>query len=120
MQNELICVAIAIGFNSLDILSGFIAALKKRDVKSSKMRTGLFNKLAYVLAYIIALMIDYAQRYVSLGYYVSIVTLLVIYAITTEIVSILENLVKINPQMGDKKFLAIFRNVEKEEEEEGK
>ena len=46
-------VVIALVFNGLDILSGFIAAIKEKRVQSSKLRDGLFKKVGFIFCYVL-------------------------------------------------------------------
>lgn len=43
-------VIIALIFNVLDLVTGIISAVKTKDIKSSKLRDGLFKKVGFILS----------------------------------------------------------------------
>lgn len=118
-------VFIALGFNALDILTGFTSAVKNKSVVSGKMRDGLFKKLAFILCYALAWIVDKYGSYVGFNLAVKILPIIVLYVCATELVSILENIEKINPKLGISKLRKLFHVDEipvdtKEDESEDK
>lgn len=87
---------LALGFNVLDFISGFIAGAKTEGVKSQKMREGLFHKAGYVLLYIMSWLIEYSQHYIQLPFTKELSVILVTYVIIMEVISIIENIAKVN------------------------
>lgn len=75
--------------------------------------------LSYVLAIALTLVIEEISRYYDLGYVyaTALYSLVYIWIVVTEVCSILENLVKINPALGDNSFMRIFANQAKEIEQ---
>lgn len=94
----------------IDYVLGVIGAVINKTFSSSVMRQGLVNKFTYLVAIIIAEIIALLSGYLDLGFNFAdaIVGLVCVWISLTEIGSILENIVKINPKMGEDGFLKIF------------
>ena len=106
---EIAAVAVACLLIVLDYASGLLKACKNHDLNSTAMREGLYHKGAYVLVLVLAEIIDHAQHYIALGFDIPLLVPVAIYIAMTEIVSILENLAEINPELGDSKLLSFFK-----------
>lgn len=106
---------IVLVFNAVDIVTGVISALKNKDVKSNKLRDGLFKKVGFIICYFVAWLVDTQGDIIGFHIDVSILPILIIYACTTELVSILENICKINPDLLPDKLMQIFHLTNKEE-----
>lgn len=102
MQMQAILVLIQIGFHAFDFLLGFVGAVKTKTVQSSKMRDGLFKKVGFLACDALAIGISYAQNYIDLGFRVDLLPYIVGYSIVTEIISIVENIGIINPDIFEK------------------
>lgn len=102
-------------FIIFDLLTGGISAVKNGEFTSSKMREGLFHKLASVLIILLGKLIEITLPYYNIEYgdkiYISIVT----YIIIMEISSIVENVGKINPKLLPNVIKKVFKNIPKEE-----
>jgi len=100
----------------LDFVSGTVGAFATDSYDSSKMRRGLFHMVSYVLVIALTLVIEEIAKYYDLGYVyaTALYSLVYIWIVVTEVCSILENLVKINPALGDNSFMRIFANQAKE------
>lgn len=96
----------------IDYVVGVIGAVINKTFSSSVMRQGLVNKFTYLVAIIIAEIIVLLSDYLDLGFNFAdaIVGLVCVWISLTEIGSILENIVKINPKLGEDSFLKIFSN----------
>lgn len=101
-------VAIALAFNGIDLLTGIIASVKQKDIKSAKLRDGLFKKLGFVLCYFVAWLVDTQGAVIGFQISATILPIVVLYACTTELVSILENITKINPDLLPEKLMQFF------------
>lgn len=110
-------IIIALCFNALDILTGIIAALKNKDLESAKLRDGLFKKVGFIMCYFVAWLVDTQGDKIGFQFSVSILPVIIIYVCTTELVSILENICKINPDILPDKLQQIFHIVNVESEE---
>lgn len=90
---------IVLGFIGIDFLTGAIMAIKEGNFTSTKMREGLYRKFGSIVIIVMSLLIDYAQRYFSLGINVDVSLAVEGYIIIMEIASIIENVGKINPNI---------------------
>lgn len=101
-------VIIALVFNALDLATGIITALKNHDIKSSKLRDGLFKKVGFILCYVIAWLVDNEGYLIGFQIGVAVLPVIVLYVCTTELVSIIENICKLNPDLLPSKLMIIF------------
>lgn len=90
-------ILVSLVFNGLDLVTGIIGAIRDGEqIKSSKLRDGLFKKVGFVLCYALGVLINYAGNLLTLPFGVDLVPVICSYAIITEVVSIIENISKIN------------------------
>lgn len=101
-------IIIALVFNGLDLITGVIAALKKKDIRSSKLRDGLFKKIGFMLVYFSAWLVDTQGDHIGFEFGVAILPIVILYTCTTELVSIIENISMINPDLLPNKLLEMF------------
>lgn len=101
-------VIVALIFNALDLVTGLVSAVKSKDIQSSKLRDGLFKKVGFIFCYFVAWLVD-TQGYV-IGFHlgVAILPVILLYVCTTELVSILENISKINSDILPEKLMELF------------
>jgi phage-related holin len=93
-------ILVALVFNGLDLVTGIVGAIRDGgQIKSSKLRDGLFKKVGFVFCYALGVLINYAESYLTLPFGVDLVPVICTYAIITEVVSIVENIAKINPDI---------------------
>lgn len=95
-------------FVVFDLGSGGISACANHEWKSSEMRKGLYHKFGSIMLVVLAYLIDYAQKYVDLGFQVPIAAGVCVYIILMELGSIVENIGKINPDLLPDKIRAIL------------
>lgn len=81
-------------FSLADIITGYIQAFINKNVDSQKMRTGLLHKILVILVIVLSFIIQFAF---NINYIASVVS---IYVVLMEIVSILENLKKAGVDIG--------------------
>ena len=98
-------------FSILDIITGFSAAVANRNVSSSAMREGLFHKLGFIFALILAALLQYASGLLDLGAEIPTLAAVAVFIILTEAVSILENIAEMNPALANSSFFKIFESV---------
>lgn len=98
----------ALAFNLIDLLTGIVSAIKDKEIKSSRLRDGLFKKIGFILCYAVAWCVDTYGYLVGFEVSVAILPVVVLYACTTELVSILENISKINPDLLPEKLMDMF------------
>lgn len=96
----------------LDVLTGFAGAVKAGDVRSSKMRDGLWHKAGFVGLIAMAYLLEYGASLTDLGIAVPAVSAVCVFVIVTEAASILENLCALNPAIRDSPIGGIFEHRE--------
>lgn len=90
-------ILVALVFNGFDLITGVVGALREGEqIKSNKLRDGLFKKMGFIFCYTLGVAINYAESYLTLPFGVDLVPVICSYAIITEVVSIIENISKIN------------------------
>ena len=92
-------IIITLVFMLLDIISGFSASIYRKKFKSSVMRQGLFHKFGEILALMLSIVVEYAMKYMELGFSIHLLNVVSIYLIVMEIGSILENIAKLNEEL---------------------
>lgn len=107
-------IIIALVFNCLDLLTGIITAVKNKDVQSAKLRDGLFKKVGFIICYFLAWLIDTNGELIGFQLAVKILPILIAYVCLTELVSIIENICKLNPDILPEKLMEIFQITSKE------
>lgn len=116
----MIKVSIACGILIImDIVCGTIAAMRNRELCSSIAREGMYNKIGeamFLLIAIIANEILAIPPFDGLGISPDISYLVAAYIAWMELVSILENICKINPELPFAKILMMF-NIDVDTEE---
>lgn len=108
-------VIVALCFNALDLLTGFIAAVKNKEIQSSKLRDGMFKKIGFFICYFLAWLLDSEGDVIGFSFGVNILPIIILYVCTTELVSVLENVSKINSDLLPDKLLELFHISEKGE-----
>ena len=103
-------LAVTAAFVALDVVFGFAQAAKNNAISSTKMRDGLFHKLGFLGAVVLACLCEYAEGIVDLGFSVPLAVPVCAFIILTEVVSILENLGKLAPELAADTFLKYFKN----------
>lgn len=102
----------------LDLISGFIGAIKEKNVQSEKLRQGLWHKAGFIGLIVLAYIVQYASIRLDLGFEVPTVLAVCIYIIITEAISIFENLCVLNPDIVHSPLGSIFHNTNKVKEAE--
>lgn len=93
-------ILVALVFNGLDLITGIVGAIKDGEqIKSSILRDGLFKKVGFVFCYALGVIINYAENLLTLPFGVDLVPVICTYTVITEVVSIIENISKINPDI---------------------
>lgn len=108
----LIVVAILV---VVDIVSGFAAAWSTNTVQSSKLRKGLWHKFGYVFVIAAALTVEWGAAHgLHLGFEVPLVIPICVWISLMEIVSVIENAKKMNPELD---HIPGFEKLNKDEED---
>lgn len=95
----------------MDIVCGTVAAMRNKELCSSIAREGMYNKIGeamFLLIAIIANEILAMPPFDGLGISPDIAYLVAAYIAWMELVSILENICKINPDLPFAKILMMF------------
>ena len=108
--------AIAFAFIVLDFVTGLVKAVATHSFTSTKMREGLFHKVALILCMILGGLVDFAKGYLDLGVSVPVAVAICIYICLMEITSIIENVCKINPEIVPDKLAALFGGMKKDDQ----
>lgn len=90
---------IVFGFIAFDVVTGLIKAGYNGNYNSAIMRQGGFHKSMEVMAMAVAYFVEYAIVYVNIGVNVPAVPVVTVYICIMELISILENICAVNPQM---------------------
>ena len=73
----------------------------------------MFKKVGFMCCYALALLIDQNAGSIGLPISEKVLPVIIVYAVTTEIVSIIENIGKINPDLVPARIMNLFQ-VDKE------
>lgn len=92
----------------LDIVLGVAQAVATRTLSSSKMRQGLWHKVAYLGAWAVSWVFAFALGYADLGFDVPTVDAVSVYVVLMEGVSCLENLCRLNPDLAGSGLMRLF------------
>ena len=96
-------------FMLLDIVSGFVGALKNRCINSSKMRDGIFNKAALLIVVFVAWLVEFTARHVpGLGFDMPLLIPVCVIVILMEVASVMENVAMISPALAGSRLLKFF------------
>lgn len=92
-----------------DIITGFMAAWKNKNIQSTMMREGLFHKGTLIVLIILAWLCELFVMHVpDLGITVPLVIPSCVIIFAMELVSIIENAAEINPELKGSKLLKLF------------
>lgn len=94
-----------------DVIAGIIAAARVHTLDSSIMREGMYNKVGEILLMMFAMICNYLlgmEPFVSIGIPEEVTYLIGAYIGCMEVLSIIENICKINPFLPLAKILSIF------------
>lgn len=112
--HELIVIGIVFLLVLIDYVTGVVNAIMHGELSSEKMRRGLGHKFAYLAIICVALIVEYGSGYIDLGIELPVFMPVCVGICLIEITSIMENCVKINPELSGSNILNIF-NIEKKE-----
>lgn len=112
--HELIVIGIVFSLVLIDYITGVVNAIIHGELSSKKMREGLGHKFTYLAVICVALIIEYGSDYINLGIELPIFIPVCVGICLTETTSIMENCVKINPELSNSNILNIF-NIDRKE-----
>lgn len=112
--HKLIVIGIVFLLVLIDYVTGLVNAIMHGELSSEKMRKGLGHKFAYLAIICVALIVEYGSDYINLGIELPVFMPVCTGICLIEITSIMENCVKINPELSGSNVLNIF-NIERKD-----
>ena len=106
--HELIIIGIVFLLVLIDYITGVVNAIMHGELSSKKMRQGLGHKIAYLAIICVALIVEYGSDYINLEIELPIFIPACTGICLIEITSIMENCMKINPELSKSNILNIF------------
>lgn len=105
MNQNITMITVALALAVFDVLTGYVAAIKNGDLNSSVMRSGLWSKLGEVFAIVVAFAIEFAvsfygDAFIHVALDIPVTTGVCAYITLYELTSIVENIGKLNPDLG--------------------
>lgn len=105
MNQNFIMVSVALGFVVFDVITGYVSAIKNGTLNSSVMRDGLWGKLGEVFAIALAFAAEfvvgfYGDMFAHVNLSIPITTGVCAYITLYELTSVIENIGKLNPELG--------------------
>lgn len=86
-----------------DVISGLLQAIKNGELSSEKMRVGLWHKCGFICLIILGLYVQWVEGFADVDAYLGFdfpsAQAVCLYIIVTEIISIVENLKKLTPEI---------------------
>lgn len=95
----------------MDIVCGIVGAARNKKLCSAIMRDGLYNKFGEIMLLLLAIFINnvlMVAPFDKIGIPPEIAYAVAIYIAIMEIISIIENICKINPELPFAKILLMF------------
>ena len=94
---------------AMDVISGLIGAFASNSFSSTKMKEGAFHKAGIVVIALFGLMIDIMSAFIEgLPFQTPLCAAFCVYLIGMEAMSIVENVVIINPELKDSKIIKML------------
>lgn len=106
-------------FIIVDYITGVTNAVMHGKLSSTKMREGLGHKFAYLCVFFVAWFIDFEMGHIDIGFHTALTPLITVGIVLIELSSIIENIGKINPELAQAKFMKIFTDHNREDENNG-
>lgn len=119
VQINAIPIIVALIMMAMDILTGFAQAVCNHDVQSVKMREGLWHKVGYVGAITVGIVLEEAMANFTidvLDFEIPTTLAICVVIVVGELVSVVENLCKMNPDI-EKVFGKLLETKQEEDDE---
>ena len=103
----------------LDVITGILKAGYEQNIQSTIMRKGLYHKLAEILGIFLSTIIENGAQYININIGFPFSLAIISYISVMEILSIIENICGINPDLFKvfRKYLKIFKTEEGDDDE---
>lgn len=99
----------ALAFILLDIITGICKGASQHNLRSDAMKAGFWHKLGIITALVVAGLVDAAAGAgLDLGFQVPIFEAACGYVVVMELLSILENISELNPELAGSRLLQLF------------
>ena len=109
---ELWAIGAALVMMLFDIVSGFVGAVVRGDVSSTKMREGIGHKAMLVLLVVLAIFVQTFTLHIGdMGWTVPLITPVCVYIIVMEVASVTENVVDAYPALKDTPLVKLFERL---------
>lgn len=108
---------LALAFHAVDLVSGLANAVKRHEVRSSKIRDGLFKKLGFVICYFLCALLDMYGADIGISLPFAMLPAAVGFGVLAECSSIMENCALLSPSLAKLKIFNFLHSVNDEEEE---
>lgn len=106
---ELWAIAAALVMMLFDIVSGFVGALVKGNVSSTKMREGIGHKAMLILLVVLAIFVQTFTLHIGdMGWTIPLITPVCVYIIVMEVASVVENVIQAYPALRDTPLVKLF------------
>ena len=116
---ELWAIAAALVMMLFDIVSGFVGAVVRGDVSSTKMREGIGHKAMLILLVVLAIFVQTFTLHIGdMGWTVPLITPVCVYIIVMEVASVTENVVDAYPALKDTPLVKLFERLTDNEGED--
>ena len=103
----------------LDILFGLAKAAKGGTLSSKVMREGLWHKSAFVGVVALACLLQVGSVHLDMGFDAPLVIPACTYIVVNEVMSMVESLAELNPEIKGSKLLQLFESGKSSEDEKG-
>lgn len=103
--------AIVCAFVVMDLVTGVMQAVANKTLDSSKMRAGLWHKCGFIMAIILAALVEWSMQFIDLGFTLPLFAPVCAFITLTEIVSIFENVCQLSPELANSRLAQLF-NIE--------
>ena len=100
--------AIVAAFVVMDLVTGVTQAVANKTLDSTKMRAGWWHKCGFIMAVILAALVEWAMQFIDLGFTLPMFVPVCVFIILTEIVSIFENICLLSPELANSKLAQLF------------
>lgn len=106
---ELWAIAAALVMMLFDVVSGFVGALVRGSVSSTKMREGIGHKAMLILLVVLAIFVQTFTLHIGdMGWTIPLITPVCVYIIVMEVASVVENVVQAYPALRDTPLVKLF------------
>lgn len=108
---------LALAFHAVDLVSGLANAVKRHEIRSSKIRNGLFKKLGFVICYCLCALLDMYGSDIGLSLPFAMLPAAVGFGVLAECSSIMENCALLCPRLSNLKIFNFLHSVNNKEDE---